>query len=309
MPSLIAIPHDIRLPFMRVHRLALAVSVLLMVLSAVLFVTRGLNFGIDFSGGVVIEAKAKTGTVDLGPLREKLNGLGLGEIALQEFGAPDDVLIRVPHQAVGGEAAQQASVTKVRQALGAELEVRRVEVVGPKVGGELIRASIIATLLAVVSIAAYVAFRFEWQFGIGAMLSILHDVGTTIGLFALTQLEFNLATFAAILTIAGYSINDTVVVFDRVRENMRKFKSMPMAELINRSLNETLSRTILTAGSVVLAVLALLMFGGEVIRGLSVAMLWGVLIGTYSSLFIAAPMLLYVKPKRASIAGTAAAQG
>jgi preprotein translocase SecF subunit len=211
------------------------------------------------------------------------------------------VLIRLPRQP-GGDAAQEQAVQKVRQALGSGFEYRRVEVVGPSVGSELIRAGVIATVLALFAIAAYIWFRFEWQFGVGGMISTLHDVLTTVGLFALLQLEFNLTTLAAILTIAGYSVNDTVVIYDRVREALRKYPRMPFRELINLALNETLSRTILTVSTVALAVLALLFLGGQVLRGFSIAMLWGVVIGTYSSLFIAAPILYYVRPNRAAIA-------
>jgi preprotein translocase SecF subunit len=175
-------------------------------------------------------------------------------------------------------------------------------VVGPSVGAELIRAGVIATILALIAIAAYIWFRFEWQFGVGGMISTLHDVVTTVGLFALLQLEFNLTTLAAILTVAGYSVNDTVVIYDRVRESMRKYRTMPFRDLINLALNETLSRTILTVSTVALAVLSLLFLGGQVLRGFSIAMLWGVVIGTYSSLFIAAPVLYYVQPNRAAIA-------
>jgi len=176
----------------------------------------------------------------------------------------------------------------------------RTEVVGPTVGAELIRAGVIATVLALFAIAAYVWLRFEWQFGVGAMLSTLHDTITTVGLFSLLQIDFNLTTLAAILTIAGYSINDTVVIYDRMRETMRKYKTMDFRTLINKSLNETLSRTILTVSTTALAVLSLLLFGGEVLRGFSIAMLWGIVVGTYSSLFIAAPILYYIRPKRAS---------
>ena len=216
---------------------------------------------------------------------------------MQGFGSPNDVLIRLQQQA-GGDKAQERAVQLVKDKLGSGVEYRRTEVVGPKVGGELIRAGTIATILALFAIAVYVWFRFEWQFGVGAMLSTLHDTVTTIGLFSLLQIEFNLTTLAAILTIAGYSINDTVVIYDRVRETMRKHRTMDFGELINKSLNETLSRTILTVSTVALMVVSLLFLGGEVLRGFSIAMLWGVVVGTYSSLFIAAPMLYYIRPKR-----------
>jgi preprotein translocase subunit SecF len=282
--------------FMGLHKLGFALSLLLTVGSILLFLIQGLNYGIDFSGGTLLEVKTLDGPANLASLRGTLDGLGLGEVSLQGFGAPDEVLIRLPRQP-GDDQAQQVAVTKVKQALGDHVEYRRTEVVGPTVGKELIRAGVIATVLALFAIAAYVWLRFEWQFGIGAMLSTVHDTVTTVGLFALLQIEFNLTTLAAILTVAGYSINDTVVIYDRVRETMRKHRSMDFSLLINKSLNETLSRTILTVSTVALAVLSLLIFGGEVLRGFSIAMLWGIVVGTYSSLFIAAPLLYYIRPR------------
>jgi preprotein translocase subunit SecF len=294
---LIIIKRIPNIDFMGLHKLGFALSIVLTLASIGLFLTVGLNYGIDFSGGVLVEARTQ-GPADLAAMRAKLNGLNLGEVSLQGFGSPDDVLIRLPRQP-GDDKAQMRGVDAVRQALGQSVEFRRVEVVGPKVGHELVAAGVKATILALVAIAAYVWFRFEWPFGVGAMLSTIHDSVTTVGLFALLQLEFNLTTLAAILTIAGYSINDTVVIYDRVRETMRKYKTMDFRTLINLSLNETLSRTILTVSTTALAVLALLFFGGEVLRGFSIAMLWGIVIGTYSSLFIAAPLLFYIRPKRA----------
>src|SRR5882724_4038705 len=290
--------------FMRLHVAGFAFSIVLTIASAVAFLSVGLNYGIDFVGGVLIEARSTSGPADLAELRHRLDELHVGETSLQGFGTPNDVLIRLARQP-GGDAAQEKAVNAVRQALGQTVEFRRVEVVGPKVGAELIQAGVLATVLALLAIAAYVWFRFEWQFGVGAMISTMHDVVTTVGLFAVLQLEFNLTTLAAILTIAGYSINDTVVIYDRVRETLRKYKTMDFAQLINVSLNETLSRTILTVSTVALAVLSLLIFGGEVLRGFSIAMLWGIVIGTYSSLFIAAPLLYYVQPNRRTIARTA----
>jgi preprotein translocase subunit SecF len=298
---LITIKRVPTIDFMRWHIHGFIFSGLLTVLTAVLMLTTGLNYGIDFLGGTLIEARTTAGPAKLAEMRAKLDALNLGEVSLQEFGSPSDVLIRMPQQP-GGDAAQMKALQAVRDALGPGVDYRRVEVVGPSVGSELIRAGVLATALALAGIAVYVAFRFEWQFGIGAMLSIFHDVTTTVGLFALLQLEFNLTTLAAILTIAGYSINDTVVIYDRMRENMRKYRTMPFAELINLSLNETLSRTILTVSTTTLAVLALLLFGGQVLRGFSIALLWGMFIGTYSSLFVAAPLLYYIQPNRRAIA-------
>ena len=293
---LITIRHIPNIDFMGMRKLGFALSIVLTVGSILLFFIHGLNYGIDFSGGIIIEARTTQGPADLAAMRKTLDGLGVGEVSLQGFGTPNDVLIRLQRQP-GDDQAQESAVAKVKAALG-DIDYRRTEVVGPTVGHELIRAGITATILAVLAIAAYVWFRFEWQFGIGVMLATLHDTITTIGLFSLFQIEFNLTTLAAILTIAGYSINDTVVIYDRVRETMRKYKTMEFKELINKSLNETLSRTILTVSTTTLAVLSLLIFGGEVLRGFSIAMLWGIVIGTYSSLFIAAPVLYYIQPRR-----------
>jgi preprotein translocase subunit SecF len=302
---LIIIKRIPNIDFMGLHWLGFALSGILAIGSIVLVLTQGLNYGIDFSGGTIIEARTH-GPADIAKMRADLDTLGLGDVMLQGFGAPDEVLIRLQRQP-GGNEAQEAAVEKVRANLGNSVEYRRVEVVGPTVGNELIRAGVIATLLALGAIAVYVWFRFEWQFGLGAMLSTLHDTITTVGLFALLRIEFNLTTLAAILTIAGYSINDTVVIYDRVRETMRRHRSMDFRTLINKSLNETLSRTILTVSTVALAVLSLLIFGGEVLRGFSIAMLWGIVIGTYSSLFIAAPLLYYIRPKHTGPARSTAA--
>jgi preprotein translocase SecF subunit len=282
--------------FMGLHKIGFAFSALLTIGSILLFLVQGLNYGIDFAGGIIIEARTSQGPADLASMRAKLDGLGIGEVSLQGFGSPDDVLIRVPRQP-GPDAAQEQAVQTVKSALGDNIDYRRTDVVGPTVGHELVFKGVMATIAALFAIAAYVWFRFEWQFGVGAMLSTLHDTITTVGLFSLLQIEFNLTTLAAILTIAGYSINDTVVIYDRIRETMRKFKSLDFKQLINKSLNETLSRTILTVSTTALAVLSLFLFGGEVLKGFSIAMLWGIVIGTYSSLFIAAPLLYYIRPK------------
>jgi len=297
---LIVIRRVPKIDFMRWHRFGFAFSILLGVVSIALFATIGLNYGIDFKGGTLIEAKTQ-GPADLAAMRATLDALHIGEASLQNFGDPNEVLIRLPEQP-GGDAGQQKAIELARQALGPGIDYRRTEVVGPTVGAELIRAGALATVLALVAILIYIWFRFEWQFGVGATISTIHDVVTTIGLFAIFRLDFDLTTLAAILTIAGYSINDTVVIYDRVREAMRKHRTMPFSELINLALNETLSRTILTVSTVALAVLSLLIFGGEVLKGFSIAMLWGIVIGTYSSLFIAAPIIYYIQPNRRALA-------
>ena len=287
------VPADTKLDFIGKRNLAFVCSAVLMVLSVGFFAVKGLNYGIDFKGGILMEVRTP-GAANLPQLRRKLSSLGLGEVALQEFGEPSDVLIRVERQP-GGEKAQQRAVDTVKQALGSDVaSYRRVESVGPKVGDELIRAGTIAVILSIFVIMVYVWFRFEWQFSIGAVVALTHDVISTIGIFSLVGLEFNLATVAAILTIAGYSINDTVVVFDRIRENLRKYKTMGVQELLNLSINHTLSRTILTSVTTLLALFAIFFFGGEVIADFAFALIWGVLIGTYSSVWIASPILLFL---------------
>ena len=297
---LIVIRRVPQIDFMRWHLFGFAFSIILGCVSIGLFATIGLNYGIDFKGGTLIEAKTQ-GPADLAAMRAKLDALHIGEASLQNFGDQTEVLIRLPEQP-GGDAAQQKAIELARQALGPGIDYRRTEVVGPTVGAELIRAGALATVLALVAILIYIWFRFEWQFGVGATIATLHDTITTIGLFAIFRLEFDLTTLAAILTIAGYSINDTVVIYDRLREAMRKHRTMPFRDLINLALNETLSRTILTVSTVALAVLSFLFFGGEVLKGFSIAMLWGIVIGTYSSLFIAAPLIYYIQPNRRTIA-------
>ena len=300
MRHLKLVPETTSIPFTRRRRTALIASGILAVASIVLFLTLNLNYGIDFRGGIMIEIKTP-GPADIGAMRSALSRLGLGEVALQEFGAPDDVLIRVEQQP-GDEAGRQRALELVRAALAEEIgpgfSERRVEFVGPKVSAELVRDGALALGLALVAMLLYIWFRFEWQFAIGAVVALVHDVVLTIGMFAITRLEFNLAIIAAILTIIGYSINDTVVVYDRIRENMRKYKVMPIDELLDLSVNQTLSRTVMTSVTTLLALIVLYLFGGEVIAGFTLAMIWGVLIGTYSSIFVAAPVLVYTNVRR-----------
>ena len=297
MKGLRFIPSDTRIGFIRYRMISFAVSGLLMLASLGLFFTAGLNYGIDFKGGTLIEVRNKSGPVDLASMRSRLSTIGVGEVQIQEFGAPSDVLIRIEQQK-GGEKNQQNAIRKVKETLGDSVDYRRVEVVGPTVSGELIQSGMIAVLVAIFSVLLYIWFRFEWQFSLGAVAALIHDVVLTIGLFCLLQLEFGLSIIAAILTIVGYSLNDTVVVFDRVRENLRKYKKMPFSELLDLSVNDTLSRTILTSVTTLIALLSLYVFGGQVIRGFTFAMIWGVLVGTYSSVFVASPLLLMLGVKR-----------
>jgi preprotein translocase subunit SecF len=357
--------------FMGKRKIALALSTTINVLSLVGVFVFGLNFGIDFEGGIAVQVKAKQGTVHLDELRSTLGNLGVGEVTLQEFGDPSTALIRVQRQegnaqcvanaervmkrragdgwtvkpgpagtgdvefaapqaldagawrdAVSragltlqerqlprantntakvdmspeqrAEWCQQVAIKLVEDTISNQYELRGTESVGPKVGEELMHSGIIAVLATLGAIAIYVWFRFEWQFGVGALIALLHDVLCTVGLFVLLRLDFSLTALAALLTIAGYSINDTVVIFDRVRENMRRYKKMGLIELLNFSINETLARTLMTAGTVFVAVLALVLFGGPVLYSFSVAMLWGVIVGTYSSIWIASACLVYL---------------
>ena len=294
------IPDKTAIPFLGLRRTFFIISIALAAASVVVLLARGLNFGIDFAGGILIEVGTQR-EADIGQMRSALGGLDLGEIALQEFGSPTEVLIRIERQP-GDATAQQAAVATVRDALSANygdtLNYRRVETVGPKVGAELIQAGIIAVVVSVFLMLVYIWFRFELPFAIGAVIALIHDVLLSLGIFAALGLEFNLPIVAAILLIVGYSMNDTVVVYDRVRENLRKYRTLPLLALLNRSVNETLSRTVITSATTLLALLALLIFGGAVIRDFSFAMIWGVIVGTYSSVFIAGALLLTVQPQR-----------
>ncbi len=296
------VPDGTHIRFMRYQYWGYAFSGTLILLTLILVPLKGLNFGVDFRGGLLIEARVPGTTADLGAMRALLGGLGLGEVALQTFGEPNDVLIRVQRQE-GGEEAQRAAVEKVKAALNetfGDVSYRRVESVGPRVSSELLWSGAQAVIYSFVAILAYVWFRFEWQYGVGTILALIHDVVTTIGIYCLFDLEFNLTSVAALLTIVGYSLNDTVVIFDRVRENLRKYKTMPLSDLLDRSINETLARTMMTSLTTLLALVALLIFGGPVIRGFTIAMIWGVVIGTYSTVYISTPVLVHLNLRRES---------
>jgi preprotein translocase subunit SecF len=294
LPLLRIVPDDTKFDFMRFRRISFPISAALSIVAILLYFFHGLNFGIDFVGGTLIEVQSKSGPADLAKMRTALSGLGLGEVQLQEFGGPTDVLIRVAQQP-GGEAAQQAAIGKVREALGSEVDYRRVEVVGPRVSSELLAMSTIGLGLAIFAILIYLWFRFEWQFSLGAMIANVHDLVLTIGYMSLTQIDFDLSSIAALLTILGYSLNDTVVIYDRIREMLRRYKRMSMPDLLNISVNSTLSRSIITHVTVTLALLALLFFGGHAIHSFVATMIFGVvLVGTYTSVFIAAPILIYL---------------
>lgn len=280
--------------FMGFRRYTFVVTAILSLASVAGFATIGLNLGIDFKGGSIIELKAKEGNADLADIRERLSELNLGEIQAQGFGDPSSALVRVQAQE-GGENAEQSAVNLIRGELQEQYEFRRVEVVGPSVSGELTTMATLGVVASLGAILIYIWFRFEWQFALGAIIATLHDVLLTLGLFVFTGVEFNLTSIAALLTIVGYSLNDTVVVYDRMRENLRRFKKMPLAVLIDTSINTTLSRTILTSVTTMLALFSLWLFGGEVIRSFTFAMLFGVGVGTFSSIYIAAPVLIAFK--------------
>ncbi|GHC62765.1 protein translocase subunit SecDF [Limoniibacter endophyticus] len=288
------IPDGTKFPFMRLRRLTFTLSALATIAAGVLFMTKDMNYGIDFLGGSVIEIQSKEQVADIADVREKLAGLNLGEVQVQEFGSPRDVMVKLQAQE-GGDVAMQQAVEQTRAALGDQYEFRRVEVVGPTVSGELALAGTLAVLASLAAMLVYIWIRFEWQFGVGAVVSTAHDIAMMVGFFVIFGIEFNLTSIAAILTIVGYSINDTVVIYDRIRENLRRYKKMPLEEVINISVNQTMSRTLLTATTTLLALFALYWFGGEVISSFTLSMIFGILIGTYSSVFIAGPMLILFK--------------
>src|ERR1700730_11495789 len=294
IPHLRLVPDDTKFDFMRFRRISFPVSAALSILALVFYFTHGLKIGIDFKGGTLIEVQSKSGPLDIAQMRTTLDGLGLGEIQLQEFGDRGEVLIRVSQQP-GGDAAQQAVVDKEKGALGDTVDYRRVEVVGPRVSNELLGYGTIGIVFAIFAILIYLWFRFEWQFALGAMIANVHDLVLTIGFMSVTQIDFDLTSIAALLTILGYSLNDTVVIYDRIREMLRRYKKLPMTDMLNVSINATLSRSVATHGTVLLALLALFLFGGQSIHSFTATMMFGAaLVGTYTSIFIAAPILIYL---------------
>src|SRR2546423_9549124 len=294
IPMLRIVPDDTKFDFMRFRRISFPISAILSIVAIVLFFHPGLNLGIDFVGGTLLEVQARSGQADLAKMRASLTALNLGDVQLQQFGGPADVLIRVAQQP-GGEQAQQAAVEKIKGALGSDVDYRRIEVVGPRVSSELLSYGTLGIIVAIGAILIYLWFRFEWQLALGAMISNVHDLVLTLGFMSLMQVDFDLTSIAALLTILGYSLNDTVVIYDRIREMLRRYKKLPMTDLLNISVNSTLSRSIITHVTVTLALLALLVFGGNAIHSFTAVMMFGVvLVGTYTSIFIAAPILIYL---------------
>lgn len=288
------IPEDTKIPFMGARLITFPISMVLLTLSILAVAVFGLNYGIDFAGGTVIEVRSQHGPADMHKIRTELSDLGIGEVQVQGIGQAEDALIRVG-QVAGGDLAQQANVAKIKATLGDGYEYRKVDVVGPRVSSDLRRDGIIAVVVALGLVLVYLWFRFEWQFAVGAVLTTIHDVILTLGLLSVTQISFDLTAIAAILTIVGYSLNDTVVIYDRIRENLRKYKKMALPELIDGAINQTLTRTIRTSTTTILAVSALLAFGGEALRGFNFTMLAGIVIGTYSSIVISAPLLIFLR--------------
>ncbi|MCH2322062.1 MAG: protein translocase subunit SecF [Hyphomicrobiales bacterium] len=297
MSSIRWIKKDLKINFLRVKNIATILSILAIISSLFFLVYKNLNFGIDFKGGTLIEIK-KDENLSIAEIRNQLSELNIGDIQIQTFGSDDIILIRIENSTNLDANADMNSIELIRSSLGNDVIIQRTEIVGPKVSSELIQKGIIAIIIAVFLMLFYIWIRFEWQFSIGAVTALIHDVMITMGIFSFLQIEFNLSIIAALLTIIGYSMNDTVVVYDRIRENLRKYKQMNIFDLINQSLNETMSRTLLTSVTTLLALFSLYFLGGEVLKGFTLAMIIGVFIGTYSSVFIASQIILYLNVKR-----------
>lgn len=296
------IPDNTNIQFMELKNINFGISIALIILSFVLLFTKGLNMGIDFSGGIMIEARTSQ-KIDLAPLREKLGALNIGEISIQNFGSDEDIAIRVGSSGDESEIMKNIDLIKsvIEKNIGnSTVEYRKVDFVGPQVGSQLIYAGAQAVLLSFLGILIYIWVRFEWHFGLGIVLSLIHDVIMALGFMSLTGLDFNLSSVAAILTIIGYSVNDSVVIYDRIRENLRKYHNKSLHFILNASINETLSRTTLTVGTTLIANLALIIYGGEAIKSFSIMMFVGILAGSYSSIYVAAPLLTVIGFKRSS---------
>jgi preprotein translocase subunit SecF len=286
-------PENSHVDFMRLRRFSFPLSALISVLTVIMLATVGLNFGIDFKGGTLMELQSKASQVDVGNVRQTAESFGFGEVEVQEFGNAGGVSLRFAIQP-GGEAAQSAVVQKARDTFGSQFDFQRVETVGPRVSNELVQTGTIGIVLSILAVLLYLWFRFERELAIGSIIGTMHDIVLTVGFFVITRHEFNMTSIAAILTIVGYSLNETVVVFDRTRELMRRYKTMPTEELLNVSINHTMSRTIMTAATTALSLLALVLFGGRAIEGFAQVMLYGVVICTYSAICISSPMLIYI---------------
>jgi preprotein translocase subunit SecF len=309
-PLIKLLPAKTSFRFVKYARLLWPLTILLTIGSIVICFVPGLNFGIDFRGGAVVEVATPGRTLDLGQARGAMSTLDLGDVQMQEFGDPSTAQVRfqIPPEANATETVDRVQ-TALRSALGQDVTFKPTDVIGAKVSAELFQGGIIALAVAIVLMMVYIWFRFEFRFGVGAVVGLFHDVILTFGLLAVTRLEFSLTTVAAILTVIGYSMNDTVVVFDRIRENLMKYKKMPMAELIDLSVNETFSRTMITGPTAIMALLGLAIFGGEALFSFSVVLIFGIVVGTYSSIYVGAPLLLFWKrPSELAEAGTPAVE-
>ena len=270
-------------------------SIILIILSFLIIIFKGLNYGIDFKGGTLIELRSEKKDINISEIRSSLNLMKLGDVNVKEFGKKGDFLIKVEEKFNDNKEVSEKIKINLQQSLNTEIDFRRVENVGPKVSQELLKNGIIAISLSLAAMLFYIWIRFEWQFSLGSILALFHDVIITIGIFSLLSFEINLSIIAAVLTIVGYSMNDTVVIYDRIRENLFKFNNIHISEIANISINETLSRTIITSITTLLALLSIYVLGGEILRGFSFAMILGVIIGTYSSMFVASPVLKFLK--------------
>ena len=294
MKTLKLIKQNTNIQFLKYKKITLSISIIFCLASFFFLFINGLNFGIDFKGGSLIEVKSNQ-SINISNVRSRLSLLNLGDVQIQNFGSDKNVLVRVESSSSENNSSVLSNITNELQSFG---EIQRTEVVGPKISSELIQKGILAIISAVGLMLFYIWIRFEWQFSFGAVLALIHDVIITIGIFSFFQIEFNLSIIAALLTIIGYSMNDTVVVYDRIRENLRKYKKQDLYDLINSSINQTLSRTVLTSLTTLLALFSLYIFGGQVIKGFTLAMIIGVFIGTYSSTFIASQFLHILGVKR-----------
>ena len=286
---------DKNIDFSSKFRLANILSLFVFIMSILFILFKGLNYGIDFKGGTLIELRADNKNINISEIRSSLNSMNLGDINVKEFGKEGDYLIKVEQKTESNNQLIPEIKKTLINNLNAEIDFRRVENVGPKVSSELLQSGIIAISLSLIAMLFYIWIRFEWQFSVGSIVALFHDVIITIGIFSILSLEINLSIIAAVLTIVGYSMNDTVVIYDRIRENLNKYTRLNINEIANLSINETLSRTIITSLTTLLALLSIYILGGEILRGFSFAMILGVLIGTYSSIFVAAPVLKFFK--------------
>ena len=286
--------------FNRFYKLFSVISTSLVILSILLLIFKGLNFGVDFKGGTLIELRAKDNQTNVSILRDAFNKMNLGDVSIKKFGEENDFLIKIEKKDTS-ENIIQLIKTDLTKSIGDTYNFRRVENVGPKVSSELLKSGITAIFLSLVAMLFYIWVRFEWQFSLGAIIALFHDVIITLGLFSLLNLEINLSIVAAVLTIVGYSMNDTVVIYDRVRENLKKYSDIKIFELTNKSINETLSRTLITSITTLLALMSIYLFGGEILKGFSLAMIFGVVFGTYSSIYIANPILVKLRVSQKTI--------